>query len=302
VNGRALVTGATGVIGRHTLRPLIAAGLEVHVAARRPVEVEGVVAHSVDLLDEDAVEALARDVGAAYLLHVAWRSVGPGVTASPENERWADASLALVRAFASAGGERAVLAGSCFEYVPDAHPCAELTTPTPAPSAYAVAKDRLRRALEEEAPALGLSFAWARIFFTYGPGEHPSRLVPSLALHALRGEPAAMSHGRQVRDYLHAADVGSALVHVLRSDVGGPVNIASGEAVTLGELGALVAAAAGRPDLLRVGAVPSPEGEPPVFVARVDRLRDEVGWSPSIALDDGIVETVRWWRRRLEAG
>jgi nucleoside-diphosphate-sugar epimerase len=39
-----------------------------------------------------------------------------------------------------------------------------------------------------------------------------------------------------------------------------------------------------------------PAGEPPLLVADVQRLRDEVGWRPSRALDEGLRDTVEWWR------
>ncbi|WP_421021629.1 NAD-dependent epimerase/dehydratase family protein, partial [Klebsiella pneumoniae] len=74
----------------------------------------------------------------------------------------------------------------------------------------------------------GLSATWARLFFMYGPGEHPNRVTSSVILSLLQGKSAQCSHGMQIRDFLHVADVASALVTLLDSDVTGPVNIGSG--------------------------------------------------------------------------
>jgi nucleoside-diphosphate-sugar epimerase len=59
---------------------------------------------------------------------------------------------------------------------------------------------------------------------------------------------------------------------------------------------ARIASAAERPELIRWGEVPQRAGDPPVLEADVARLRDEVGWRPSISLDEGIGETVEWWK------
>jgi nucleoside-diphosphate-sugar epimerase len=74
------------------------------------------------------------------------------------------------------------------------------------------------------------------------------------------------------------------------------VNIASGEAASVRAVAEALAQAAGRPDLLDVGAVPRRADEPEEIVADVSRLRDEVGFRPRRSLRDGLADTVRWWR------
>ena len=54
--------------------------------------------------------------------------------------------------------------------------------------------------------------------------------------------------------------------------------------------------AARRPDLLRIGARPSNPSEPASLTAAVDRLRDEVGWTPPRTLEQPVKDTVAWWR------
>jgi nucleoside-diphosphate-sugar epimerase len=146
-----------------------------------------------------------------------------------------------------------------------------------------------------------MSLAWARLFFLYGPREHPARLVPSVARALLAGEPAKCSAGTQERDFLHVDDVADALVSLVRSDLVGPVNIGSGEAVAVRAVIELVARECGRPDLVRLGARPAPANEPPLLVADVSRLRDELGWRPGIPFEDGVRDAVRWWRTRRAA-
>jgi len=60
-----------------------------------------------------------------------------------------------------------------------------------------------------------------------------------------------------------------------------------------------VALQIGRPDLLRLGACSASPSEPPLLIPQVERLRAEVGWRPHFGLDEGICDTVAWWRAKL---
>jgi nucleoside-diphosphate-sugar epimerase len=147
----------------------------------------------------------------------------------------------------------------------------------------------------------GLSVAWARLFFLYGEREHPARLVSSVARSLLAGEAAECSAGTQERDFLHTNDVADALIALVKSDLEGPINIGSGDAVSVRSVIEVVARVCGRPELVRFGARPTPPGEPQLLVADVSRLRNELNWRPSISLEDGVREVVNWWRIRRAA-
>jgi nucleoside-diphosphate-sugar epimerase len=257
-----------------------------------------VVSHACDLFDVKQVSDLLTAVRPTHLLHLAWIAT-PGVYwTSPENYRWVEASKHLLAAFAECGGRRAVIAGTCAEYDwSAAGVCNEFITPTRPATVYGRCKNELREWCE----GCGLSVAWARLFFLYGPREHPARLVPSVARALLAGEVAECSAGTQERDFLHADDVADALLALVRSDITGLVNVGSGEAVAVKDVIELVARDCGRPDLVRLGARPTPVTEPPILVADVSRLRDDLGWRPRIAFEDGLRECVNWWRARRAA-
>lgn len=295
-----LVTGATGFIGRAAVEALVARGLDVHavhstVPRRREV---GIVRwHQADLLKASDRAGLVDTVRPTHLLHLAW-SMTPGrYLDSPENARWADATSDLARRFASAGGRRLVAVGSCFEYEPGV--CDEVRTPARPRTPYAAAKEACRQELEGLARETGMSFAWPRVFFVYGPGEAPTRLVASVATSLLQGRPALCSHGEQVRDYLHVGDVGDALAALAPSGVEGTVNVGAGQGVRIKDLVLQIAREVGQERLVRLGARPAPADEPPIIVACVARLRDEVGWSPKFDVITGVKDTVAWWRREL---
>lgn len=294
---RLLITGATGFLGV----PCVARAereYEVHAVARSPGVRRGVVFHTCDLFDAEAVTDLLATVRPTHLLHLAWIAT-PGVYwTSSENHRWVAASKHLLTTFAESGGKRAVIAGTCAEYDwTAAGLCHEFRTPIRPATTYGQSKNELRVWVEA---TYGFA-AWARLFFLYGPREAPVRLVPFVARALLAGEVAECTAGTQRRDFLHIDDVADALVRLLQSDLIGPINLGSGEAVTVRQVIDIVARECGRADLVRLGARPTPPNEPPLLVADVTRLRHELGWQPRISLDDGLRATVNWWRVRRAA-
>src|SRR5262249_29881150 len=160
----------------------------------------------VDLLDPASLEALMCKVRPSHLLHLAWVTTPGKYWTSPENRAWIDASLRLLQTFVAHGGRRALLAGTCAEYDWTVGRGYECRTPLKPSSLYGACKNALREEVEAFAHKAGLSVAWARVFFLYGPYEHPHRLAPSVIRPLLQAQPATCSLGDQRRDYLHAAD------------------------------------------------------------------------------------------------
>lgn len=298
---RVLVTGATGFIGRGTLEPLVTSGMEVHAVSSHGAPADapaGVHWHVADLLAPGAEAKLAA-LQATHLLHLAWYAEPGRFWRSPDNMDWVSASLRVIRAFAEAGGRRLVVAGTCAEYEwGDDTVCVENRTRTRPATLYGAAKHGLRTVAAAYADEVGLSMAWGRVFFVFGPHEHPARLAGSVAAALVTGREALCSHGDQVRDFLYAPELAAAFVALLTSEVTGPVNMGSGEPLRVRDLIEALARAAGRPDLVRLGARPSPN-EPARLTADVTRLRDEVGWTRSISLDEAAARTVAWWREQL---
>jgi len=307
-----MVTGAGGFIGRWSVPALRALGFEVHAVlsathdAMAPDELRGAQVHRCDLLHEASVDAAMSAIRPSHLLHFAWIAK-PGIYwNSSENFAWLRASEYLLRRFQAGGGRRILMSGSCAEYdwsgpgVFDerAGPLADDTAAhTPA---YAACKLRLQRLLAEFSAQHRLSSAWGRIFFQYGPYEHPQRLVPSVISSLLRDREAPCTHGRQIRSFLHVADVGAAFAAILAADVQGAVNVGSDERIAVAELIERIAQHIGRPELVRLGARAA-AAEPPLLIPVIRRLREETDWRPRFNLDEGLADTIQWWRAQLAA-
>jgi len=290
---RVLVTGASGLIGKHAVAALVAHGHEVHGAARTlpATSPPGVNWHSCDLLTEDAAQTLAAEVQATHLLHLAWVTKHGQFWTTEQNHDWQAASQRLIEAFKDSGGTRVVMAGSCAEYdwtqLGDGV-CRENETPLNPHTLYGQCKLEFSQWLASFAVQKDLSQAWGRVFLLYGVGEHESRLVSSIVLALSAGREAKCSSGVQVRDFTNARDVGWGFSALLMSDVEGAVNVASGEPHTIAEVASTLGKFSGHPELVRLGAFDDRPDDPPVLVADISRLRDEVGFTPALGFHEAL--------------
>lgn len=297
---RVLVTGATGCVGRFALPRLVRQGWTVTAVRSRSeaVPLDGVTWLQADLLNPSDMRRVVTESGATHLLHLAW-SIVPGKWASaPENLSWMRSSLDLLFAFREAGGTRVVSAGSCLEYDWGYGYCSEDRTPLSPRTLYGASKHALQLMQSALSASGAFSAAWGRIFFLYGPHEHPDRLVASVIRSMLAGEAARTSHGRQIRDYLYADDVADVFVRLLESDFTGPVNVGSGQPIALKDIVCRIGELMGRPDLIELGAIPAAPTDTPLVVADTARLSAALGWTPAWDLTRGLEATIAWWRAR----
>ncbi len=298
-----LVTGGAGFIGRHCLTRLVEGGYDVHAVSRAADHpaAAGVEWHVADLLENGSAHRLIRTVRPTHLLHLAWCTEHGAFWTSPRNLEWVGASLSLVREFCEAGAaERLVAAGTCAEYAWQSGTCIENQTSCVPSTLYGTSKHGLHVILERYMAQTSVSCAWGRLFLLYGPDEHPKRLISSVTRSLLADEPALCTHGNQIRDLLYVADAAEAFVTLLDSDAPGAFNIGSGRPVRLADAIHQLASQLGRPELVRLGALP-PRDEPEILTADITRLRS-LGWSPRHSLKDGLKLTIDWWidQRRLE--
>jgi nucleoside-diphosphate-sugar epimerase len=248
-----------------------------------------------DLLDSEYIVGMVDDVRPDLCIHLAWHAEPGKYLDSPMNLDMLSASTQLARSLGDAGCRRFVGVGTCFEYEMSERTLSESSATKPN-SLYAASKTAFATVLDQIGPLTGMETVWARPFYQYGPYEDERRLVSSVILSLLRGHDAPTTEGMQIRDFLHVLDVASAIVAVGDSDLEGAVNIGSGEQVTVREIVEAIGGATDRTDLIRFGKMPYRESDPMFVVADNTRLRS-TGWVPRFGLDDGIADTVAWWRQ-----
>lgn len=311
LTGRSvLLTGASGFIGSRLLDRLIAAGATVHATSRevRPIGEPTLHWHQLDLGDSAAVEEMVRLTRPEIVLHLASHVAGArGLElVLPTFHANLASTVYLLAAATRVGCRRFVLAGSLEEPEPgDGLPGAGLPgagLPAPA-SPYAAAKAAAASYARMFRKLYGTPVVLARLFMVYGPGQQDvKKLVPYVILSLLQGEEVRLSSGTRPVDWVYVDDVADGLLRLAVTEglEGRRVDLGSGDLVTIRRVVEKLF------ELVAPGAEPEFGGLPDrpyeqVRAADVGETEKVLGWRPSVALDQGLVATVDYYRRELKA-
>ena len=209
-----LITGASGFIGRRTVRACLARNWRVIGLDRHPSAFEAdAYTHLVHAVTPDVplpVTLAGQTVDAAILL--AWPVDPARYLHSPDNLGALAATIAIARAVLDSGCPVLVGVGTCAEYaLADQGVRLREDHALRPETLYAVCKTAAHQVLEQLGRPSRATITWARIFNPFGPGEPSARLLPSIARTLAAGEDFMAASGRQVRDYIYVDDVASAL-------------------------------------------------------------------------------------------
>jgi nucleoside-diphosphate-sugar epimerase len=268
---RVLITGATGFVGQAVLRAMPSDWHPVCVVRTGTGQGLG-----CDLVETDDVFAQNADWWASacheveMILHLAWYAEPGKYLTSEHNLDCLTGTLNIARGAAQARVGRFVGVGTCFEYdVTGGHLSTQTRLDPLTP--YAAAKASAYLTLRTFFALQNTSFLWARLFYLHGAGEDPRRLVPYLHQQMQKGEPAELTSGTQIRDFMDVDAAARMLITDAQSDMTGATNIASGQGITVRALAERIADQYGRRDLLNFGARPDNLTDPPCVIG----LRDE---------------------------
>jgi len=142
----------------------------------------------------------------------------------------------------------------------------------------------------------------ARIFNTYGPGMHPDdgRVVSNFILQALRGEDITVyGEGNQTRSFCYVSDMVKAFVKLMDTpdDFTGPVNLGNPAEFSILELTGKVIEMTGSSS--RIVHKPLPQDDPLQRKPDISLAMSALDWEPSVSLDDGLKETIEYFRQLI---
>ena len=283
---RVLLTGATGFVGRYVARELERQGIE-YVGLQRGMTSDH-RSIQMDLLGTNELEELFQKLNPTHLIHVAWYAEHGKYWDSDLNLEWTSATKRLVEAFCASGGQHVVITGTCAEYDWANGYCVEDVTPLKPKSLYGICKDTTRRIIELVVEKHGVSMSWARIFFPYGPGEAPQRLIPSL-FKALKGEALPFGvNGKSYRDLLHVEDAARAVLACAQSKFIGAVNVCSGRPVQICDVvNAIAIITSSDPNIILELAPRTQEVNQ--FLVGANKNLQSLGWQQEIMLGQGLL-------------
>ena len=268
MTGMVLLTGAYGFVGRQVLRALAERGVQVRVVVREGGHEELPVLEAIDkviatpdLFAETADWWAETCKGIDTLIHVAWYAEPGKYLQSAKNLHCLAGTLQMAMGAARAQIRRFVGIGTCVEY-DLAGGVLSVNTPLRPVTPYAGAKAAVFMSLSQWLPSQDVEFAWCRLFYLHGDAEDERRLVPYLRSKLAAGEPAHLTSGNQVRDFLDVREAGRLIADIALSGKQGAANICSGIPIKVRQLAEQIADEYGRRDLLAFGARPDDPLEP----------------------------------------
>ena len=308
---RVLVTGGAGFVGSHVVDRLLSDGHAVDVVdnlatGRRERVPAGTRLHVCDLRDArlDAVVDAARP---EIVVHIAAQAAVSRSVADPRFDANVNVlgTIALLEACRRGGVRRAVYTSTGGAGYGDT---SVLPTPEDHPlrpaSPYGVSKITAERYLECWAGLTGGRALTLRLANVYGPRQDPAGEAGVIAIFASRllaGDRCVVNgDGEQTRDYVYVGDVADAVARaVAAADVTGVANIGTGVETTVNELYRRLARLTG------VGRAaehaPAKPGEQRRSLLDAARAKALLGWSATTPLDEGLAQTVAWFRKELRA-
>ena len=324
---KILVTGGAGFIGSAVIRLAIARGhsvvnVDALTYAACLESVASVAKHpnytfaQVDIRDRPGLDAIFSRHSPDAVMHLAAethvdRSIDGPADFIETNVNGTLNMLEAARSYWQAQGQSAtfrfhhVSTDEVFGSLPS-DPAALFTEGTPYDprSPYSASKassDHLVRAWHE---TFGLPILLTNCSNNYGPFHFPEKLVPVVILNALAGKPLPIyGDGRNIRDWLYVVDHADALLLVLaKGAVGRSYNIGGENERTNLEL---VKTLCGILDRLRprdagsyadlITFVTDRPGHDERYAIDPSRIRDELGWRPSVTVEEGLEKTVQWY-------
>jgi dTDP-glucose 4,6-dehydratase len=304
---RVLVTGGCGFIGSHFVKRLLAGGGDVVVLDKltysgRTENLDGIDVdlHVGDIADPEAVARAA--AGCEAIVNFAAEThVDRSILGATDFGRTEFFGTQVLLEEVRRTGARYVQVSTDEVYgdLEDGGSTKE-TDPAEPSSPYSVAKAAGDLYVPAYVRTFRVDASITRGSNTYGPNQYPEKLVPLFVTNALDGEPLPVyGDGRQIRDWLHVEDHCAGIELVLREGEPGQVyNIGGGnERENLEITRLIVELTDADPSLVR--HVTDRPGHDRRYSLDSTKLRG-LGWEPRRAFEDGLAETVEWYRANRE--
>lgn len=278
---RVLVTGATGFVGNYVVRELLKQSHQVITTSKNSQKARmyewfsqvQYVPYDLNVVRENLFQFFQEP---EVVIHLAWEGL-PNYEALYHFEQNLFTNYRFLKTLLEDGLKSLTVTGTCLEYgLQDG--CLSEDTPTQPTTPYGLAKDTLRKSLEQLQQKYHFSFKWLRLFYIYGQGQSEQSLLSQLETAIGKGETTFnMSGGEQLRDYLPVEKAAEYIVKIaMQSEVHGIINCCSGTPISIRTLVEDYLAKKQKGIRLNLGYYPYPDYEPMAFWGCDNKLQKAV--------------------------
>jgi len=295
---RAIVTGATGMIGIALINNLLEQGYEcIAIVRENSTKTNLLPKHkNLEILECDINKLVKLNLPkpANVFFHLAWvATVGKdrdNVYLQENNVKNAIDAVSLAH---KCGCEVFVGVGSQAEYGSVSEKLSA-TTPTNPTSGYGIAKYAASKLTQLLATQLGMKHCWARILSIYGENDSPNTLMSYLIKSFMSNEDVNLTKCEQQWDYLYVKDCANALRLIAEKGKDGKIyTIGSGEAQLLSNYVKIVYDNINTNSIINYGAKDYYKNQPMYLCADITELKNDTGFTPKYTFNEGIKNTIK---------
>ena len=307
-NKKVLLTGAGGFIGSHLARRLVDEDAEVHILIKKDSDrfrlqdiSNKILLWDGDILDYPSICTCLRAARPQIIFHLAalLNVKRDPALIEPMIEININGTLNLLRAVIKEeiSLESFVNTGSAEEYGNGPVPFIEDQREMPV-SPYSASKVAVTHFCQMLYRSIGLPVVTLRPFLVFGPSQDNGMFIPSLIKHCIGGKDFPMTEGNQTREFTYVEDIVEAYILAAQCPraAGEVINIGTGIEYKIRDVAERIVSKMGNPIRLLVSALPKRSGETEHFFCSNEKAKGLLGWSPRIALDEGLERTIKWYK------
>jgi dTDP-6-deoxy-L-talose 4-dehydrogenase (NAD+) len=278
---KVLVTGATGFIGNYVVSELLNKNLDIITTGIEPKKKifhgwsEKTTYIQADI-NEYRTDWFSYFGEPDILIHLSWQGL-PKFQELFHFEKNLPNNYFFLKNMVENGCRKVVVIGTCLEYGMKSGALKEDLETKPVNS-YALAKDTLRKQLEQMQKKNDFYFKWLRLFYMYGKWQNPNSILSQLETAVERGDKIFnMSAGDQLRDYLPVEKVAEYITNIsLQDKVNGIINCCSGEPISIRKLVENYLKENNKNIELNLGYYPYLDYEPMAYWGDDEKLRNAI--------------------------
>lgn len=298
---RIMLTGANGFLGSHLVKHFVNTGDEVYAVslnAYRLIDVMDKIQFSACPINViTSLEKRIHEFNPDIILHLAW--TGGNNYASINNNFQFKKNLPgladLMEIMERHNLHRFICVGSAAEYGDHKGIIKENNKENPT-SLYGTCKLMAKQYSEQFCKSRGIDWTWLRPFYTFGPEDVPTRLVPSVITKCLKKEEIQLNDCEMWVDYLYISDFVDAVDSLIDKRKTGVYNVCSGKANMVKNLIDDIATKTNNESNIKMGVIPNRPDMPDSILGTHTKLSTSTGWYPKIGLNEGLTKTIEYYK------